>query len=81
MTIWLGHFLALLEFLFCEHLAAPVILGTDCCDWLVEAIHPRTKSLELDDGTTVPNGRRPLKSAANIPKLSPSWEPKEGGGR
>ena len=35
-------------------LAAPVILGCDFCDRHVEAIQPRRRVVEMDDGSTIP---------------------------
>lgn len=66
----LGTRLVKVTFIVCESLAAPVILGCDFCDRFVEAIHPRKREVELDDGTKVPIVRRPMKrppSAAPLP--------------
>ena len=40
MPVRLGHFVAVAEFLVCEKLAVPLILGADYCDRFVEAIYP-----------------------------------------
>lgn len=66
----------MLEFLLCEHLAAPVN-----CDRFEEAILHRANSVKLDDVTKLPIFRCPLKSAANTTQISPSWEAKGGGAR
>lgn len=47
MPIRLGRYLSLLEFLFCEHLSAPLILGTDYCYRFVEWILPTTASTKF----------------------------------
>lgn len=41
-------------------LAAPVIPGCDFCDRFVEAIRPRTRSVQLADGSIVPIVKKPL---------------------
>lgn len=56
-----GSRIANAEFILCERLAAPVKNGCDFCDRVVEAIYPRKKTIQLDDGSTVPILRRPLK--------------------
>ena len=55
----LGSSLVLVDFVVCRTLAADAILGADFCDRYVEAIRPRKKLVELDDGTTVPIVRNP----------------------
>ena len=57
----LGNRIVKVEFIVCERLAAPVILGCDFCDRFVEAIFPRKRLIEMDDGTTVPITRRSLR--------------------
>lgn len=47
----------------CEHLPAADIHGTDYCDRFVETVLLRARCGWLDDGSTVPIVRRPLKSA------------------
>ena len=54
----LGNRIVKVEFIVCERLAAPVILGCDFCDRFVEAIFLRKPLIEMDDGTTVPITRR-----------------------
>ena len=60
-VVRLGSRLVKLEFIVCELLAAPLILGCDFMDRFVEAIYPRKKTVEMDDGTTIPITRKPLK--------------------
>ena len=62
------------EFLVCDRLAAPVILGCDFCDRVVEAIYPRKRVVELDDGSTVPIVRRPSRRPDSMPKLPAAQE-------
>ena len=42
------------NFYVVERLATDFILGCDFCDRHVEAIRPRKRLIELDDGTTIP---------------------------
>ena len=69
------------DFIICERLAAAVILGADFCDRFVEAIHPRKKNVELDDGTTIPIVRRPLKRLPASVPLPPPQEFQKANGR
>lgn len=41
IPILLGRFHALLEFIVCDNVAVPAILGTEFCDRFVESIRPR----------------------------------------
>ena len=62
---------SVVEFVVCDRLAAPVILGAAFCDKFVEAIYPRRKEVELVDGTVTAIVRRPLKrlpAAEQIPE-------------
>ena len=54
MPVRLGLFVATAEFVVCEKLAVPLILGADYCDRFVEAIYPRKKTVELADFSEVP---------------------------
>ena len=54
----------------CGRLAAPVILGCDFDDKLVEGIYPRRKVVKLDDGTKVPIGRKPATPRSDAPPLT-----------
>ena len=49
----LGRFVATAEFIVCEKLAVPLILGADYCDRFVEAIYPGKKTVELADFSEV----------------------------
>lgn len=69
LPVRLGNRLVKVEFIVCNKLAAPAILGCDFCDRFVEAILPRRKLVELDDGTTVPITRRVLKRPQTAPEL------------
>ena len=62
------------KFIVCERLAAPVILGCDFNDTFVEAIYPRRKVVELDDGTKVPIVRKPAARKADAPPLPSEQE-------
>lgn len=63
LLVRLGHYVVKLDFLVCKQLAAPVILGCDFCDRFVESIRPRARTVEMEDGTSVPIVRRPLRRA------------------
>ena len=58
MPVRLGRFVATAEFIVCEKLAVPLILGADYCDRFVEAIYPRKKTVELADFSEAPMIRR-----------------------
>ena len=73
-VVRLGTCIAKTEFIVCEKIAAPVILVCDFCDRFVEAIYPRKKNIELNDGSTVPIVSRPLKRSPKSPPLSASQE-------
>ena len=81
LVVRLGRRIVKVEFIVCERLAAPVILGCDFCDRFVEAIRPRKKLVEMDDGTEVPIVRRPLRRTPKSPPLPPSQEYHFTGGR
>ena len=49
MPVRLGRFVVTAEFIVCEKLVVPLILGADYCDRFVEAIYPRKKTVELAD--------------------------------
>ena len=74
LMVRLGTRIAKTEFIVCEKIAAPVILVCDFCDRFVEAIYPRKKNIELNDGSTVPIVSRPLKRSPKSPPLSASQE-------
>ena len=77
----LGNLIVKLDFIVCESLAASVILGADFCDRFIEAIYPRKKSVELDDGSTVPIVRRPLSRPPTAPPLPKEQEYRKDSGR
>ncbi|CAN8071373.1 unnamed protein product, partial [Agarophyton chilense] len=76
LVIRLGRMVVKLTFIVCRSLAAPVILGCHYCDRFFDAIRPRLKQVELEDGSTVPIVRQPLKRASrkHVP-LSAAKEP------
>ena len=69
LPVRLGRLLVRVEFIVCDTLAAPVILGADYCDKFVEAIRPRQKLVELEDGSSVPITRRPMKRVGSVKSL------------
>ena len=66
------------EFIVCDSLAAPVMLGCDFSDEHVEAILPRQRLVELADGTTIPIVRKPLARIRRAPPLPVAQEWKKG---
>ncbi len=81
LSVQIGNHREQVTFYVAERLATDFILGCDFCDKHVEAIRPRKKLLELNDGTTVPIIRKnkcrrkqiPLPdSASTVPKTSAS---------
>ena len=81
LVVRLGTRLVKLEFVVCQKLACPVVLGCDYMDRFVEAILPRKRLVELDDGTTVPITRRPMRRPPNSPPLPVEQEYTTSGGR
>ena len=59
MLLRVGHFIVKTDFLVCERLAVPLILGRDFCDRFVKAIKRRKNRVELVNGCTVPIVRKP----------------------
>lgn len=53
-AIHLRGFLFCVEFIASEKLAVPLILGAHYCGKHVHAIFPRTRNVEIADGTEVP---------------------------
>lgn len=49
----MGGYRISLDFIICNRLETACILGTDFCDHFVEAILPKRKQVELDNGTTI----------------------------
>ena len=74
LLVRLGTYLVKVDFIVCDRLAAPVILGCEYCDRFVEAIRPRKKLVELEDGSTIPITRRSLTRPPRAPPLLPSQE-------
>lgn len=57
----LGNLRVYIDFIVCLSLAAPATLDADFWNRFEEAIRPRKKPIELDDGSNMPIVRRPLK--------------------
>lgn len=53
MPVRLGRFVALVDFVVCDKLAVPFMLGADFCDRFVEAMYRRKKMVELKDHSQV----------------------------
>ena len=62
----IGTRLVRVDFVVWERLAAGVVLGCELMDRLVEAIYPRRKTIKLDDGSSVPITRRPLRATTEL---------------
>ena len=54
LRVQLGLYQSRVDFVVCERLSVPIILGCDFCDRHIEAIRPRSKEVELEDETKVP---------------------------
>ena len=70
LQVRLGQHTAKAKFYVVEKLATDVLLGCDYCDKYVEAIKPRKRVVEMEDGTEVPIIRKPStrsKEAAPLP--------------
>ena len=74
LVVRLGDRTMRCTFIVCQRLAAPVILGCEFNDKFVEAIYPRRKLVELDDGTKVPIVCKPVARDANDPPLPSEQE-------
>ena len=74
LVVRLGNRTMKCTFIVCERLAAPVILRCEFNDRFVQAIYPRRKLVELDDGTKVPIVRKPARRAADHPPLPSEQE-------
>ena len=59
LAVQVGTRFEIVKFNVVERLGTDVILGCDYCDKHVEAIRPRRRIVELDDGTTVPILKKP----------------------
>ena len=81
LFVQLGYTRVRAEFLVCERLAAPMIIGADFCDQHVEAILPRRRTVELTDGTTIPIVRKVPRRHPKAPKLPPEQEYVPASGR
>lgn len=53
LRVKLGICLGNVEIIFCQSLAAPIILYADFCDSFVETIRPSKKLVELVDGSVM----------------------------
>ena len=68
LNVRIGNRQDKVNFYVVERLATDFILGCDFCDKHVEAIRPRKRLIELDDGTTIPIVRGSKKARGrNIP--------------
>ena len=80
LTVQLGTRTLVTPFLVVPKLAVPALLGADFCDEHVEAIRPRRRIVELDDGTTIPIVRRRFNNSlrdesstyAKVPEIRPT---------
>lgn len=81
LTIRSGRYFALVIFIVCEELSAPVILGTGLCNLFVESTSPREKLFDVEGLTTVTIVRRPLKRAPRRKSLPTEQESPLKGGR
>lgn len=75
LSVKLGSFFADVKFILCQSPAAPVILGANFCDCLVEEILPRKKLIELDGDSKVQIVRQPMKRSPTLPPFPRQQEP------
>ncbi len=69
LHVQIGTKVSLVAFYVVEKLATSIILGCDFCDKNIDAIRPRKRYVELDDGTTVPIVRKPSSRSQFAPPL------------
>ena len=81
LVVRIGSRITRVAFLVCERLAAGVVLGCDFMDRFAEAVYPRRKTIELDDGSSVSITRRPLRRPPTAPPLPASQEFAKAGSR
>eukprot|EP00171_Calliarthron_tuberculosum_P022177 IDg22177t1 len=74
LCVQLGTQLVMDEFLVCERLAAPVILGCTHMDRHVRAIFPMEKRILLQDGSSETIVRRPLRRPPTLKRPGNSQE-------
>ncbi|CAN8070210.1 unnamed protein product [Agarophyton chilense] len=76
LVVRVGARVVKLDFIVCQKSSAPVILGCDFCDRFVEAIFPRQRRVEMEDGSYTPIVCRPLRRATkkHVP-LTAAQEP------
>eukprot|EP00171_Calliarthron_tuberculosum_P023134 IDg23134t1 len=72
LSVQVGTMMVQEEFLVCDRLAAPYILGCTFLDRFVTAIFPKDKILLMNDGSSEPIVRRPLKMPPPAQKVKPS---------
>ena len=72
LPVKLGRYLVDVQFIVCNKLAASMILGADFCDRYVEAIRPRLRKVELEDGSTIPIIRKPCRRTSKMVPLPQS---------
>lgn len=80
LSAMLGSRVTKVNFYVCKRLAAAMILGCDFNDRYVEAILPKRKVIELDDGSTVPIVRKPPTRPPCAPPLphAQKYTPEQG---
>ena len=74
LAVQVGTRQDVVKFNVVERLGTDIILGCDFCDKHVEAIRPRKRLVELDDGSSVPILKRPEGRAKNAIPLPAEQE-------
>lgn len=72
MPVQLGNCVSVAEFIVCEKLAVPLILGVDYFDRFVEAILPLKRKVRLADGFEIQILRRVI--SKNVKQKLVPWE-------
>lgn len=62
LNVRFGSYVVRCDFFLCEHFTTTYVLGGDFFDRFVNAIKPRKKIVELDNGTEVPIVRKRTKN-------------------
>ena len=69
LYVRMARYVVKVDFIVCDRLAADIVLGCDFCDRYIEAIRPRQRAVELEDGTLVPIVRKPKPRAKGLVPL------------
>lgn len=81
LLVRLGLLVVRVEYIFCEVVVAPSVLGCAYCPRFIAETRRREREMELEDGSTVPTVRTPsLLNSLSLP-LALVQEPNHSSGR